>query len=236
MRLPAADDLMEFLASCLDPSITCIHTGRTALWHGNNLSKEKLVGQQYQASNNQQTTIQSANNNNCEQHNVHYHKLNGSENVEQHSLPQAIRIDYLSELVACCIIPLHNDMGISDRVVMGDARETYLPSASVEVVVESEEDEQQEEEVVDNGRIVNNDDIVDAPVDGDANNNNIPVSVRAPVAVNGLNNFNTNLARIVATRDEWQGLKDDIEWDRLRHSLINFKGRSSRTDWENHDE
>jgi hypothetical protein len=137
-------------------------------------------------------------------------------------------VDYLSELVACCIIiPLHN-MGISDRV-MGDARETYLPSASVEVVVESEEDEQQEEEVVDNCHIVNNDDIVDAPVDGDANNNNIPVPVRAPVAVNGLNNFNPDLARVVATRAEWQGLKDDIEWDQLRQALINFKGRSSQT-------
>ena len=58
-------------------------------------------------------------------------------------------------------------MGVSDRV-MGDARETYLPSASVEVVVvDSDEDEQQEEDEVDNGRIVNNDDIVDipAPVD-----------------------------------------------------------------------
>jgi hypothetical protein len=145
-------------------------------------------------------------------------------------------VDYLSELVACCIIPLHN-MGISDQV-MGDARETYLPSASVEVVVEGEEDEQREEEVVDNGDIVNNDDIVDAPVDGDANNNNIPVPVRAPVAVNGLNNFNQDLARVVATRAEWQGLKDDdVKWDRLRQALIKYKGSSrSRTDWENHDE
>jgi hypothetical protein len=109
-----------------------------------------------------------------------------------------------------------------------------LPSASVEVVVESDKDDQQQEEQGE----VNNDDIVDAPVDGgDANNNNIPVPVRAPAAtVNGLNNFNPDLAQVVATRAEWQGLKDDIEWDRLGQALINFKRRSSQTDWENHDE
>ena len=138
-------------------------------------------------------------------------------------------VDYLSELVACCIIPLHN-MGISHRV-MGDARETYLPSASVEVVVESDEDEQkQEEQEVNNDDIVNNG-IVDAPpVKEGATDNDIPVPAR-DVAVNGLNNFNTNLARLVASREEWQGLKDDVEWDRLRQALIKYKGRSSRTDW-----
>jgi hypothetical protein len=103
----------------------------------------------------------------------------------------------------------------------------------VEVVVESDKDDQQQEEQGE----VNNDDIVDAPVDGgDANNNNIPVPVRAPATVNGLNNFNPDLAQVVATRAEWQGLKDDIEWDRLGQALINFKRRSSQTDWENHDE
>jgi hypothetical protein len=100
---------------------------------------------------------------------------------------------------------------------MGDAKETYLPSASVKVVVESEEDLQQEEDEVDNGRIVDNNGIVDAPVEeGGAIGNNIDIPVPArDVAVNGLNNFNTDLARLVASRAEWQGLKDDIKWDRL---------------------
>jgi hypothetical protein len=104
---------------------------------------------------------------------------------------------------------------------MGDARETYLPSASVKMVVESDEDEQkQEEQEVNNDDIVNNG-MVDAPPppveeEEEATDNNIPVPARAAIAVNRLNNFNTNLARIVATRDEeWQGLKDDFEWDRL---------------------
>ena len=92
-------------------------------------------------------------------------------------------------------------------------------ASSVKVDVESEEDEQpQQEEEVDNGRIVNNGIVNAPPVEEEATDNNIPVPAR-DVAVNGLNNFNTNLARlVVASREEWQDLKDDIKWDRLRQT------------------
>ena len=61
--------------------------------------------------------------------------------------------------------------------------------------IQSANNKNEQQEEVDNGRIVNNDDIVDAPVDGDAKNNIIAAPARAAIAVNGLNTFNPDLAR-----------------------------------------
>ena len=110
MRLPTADDLKGLVALHKEMhgvpgmfgSLDCMHTywkNCPVAWQqsfkGNARGPTTIAGKQ-----------QSTNNNPIRKQ----RKLR----TTQRSLPQAIRMDYLSELVvACCIIPLHN-MGISE--------------------------------------------------------------------------------------------------------------------------
>ena len=136
----------------------------------------------------------------------------------------------ISNLVVCCII-LHN-MGVSDRV-MGDVRKMYLRTED-----DGEEDivamEVPTDEVQDPAMMSQTEEVV---IVENNNNNNDDSLVEERIAPPGASQrvttsaLDPELALTIATRHEWEALKDPVEWNRLQQALVKYKGVTrSRTD------